>query len=325
MKRFSAVVLALSLLLCPSVQGSDLALGIAALESPAWRATGLRLVVQPGSQLRLDIDRIAIAGRPALRNLRLHCPALVAGPTTRCDKASFAVWVPGWGSLQGQLSARYQNAEHWQAELRVPHRGLHLQLSQSGSALRAWLDLRGQSAAELQKLAAAFQLVIPGELSGKVDLHLDAELAEPLRIATTLVVHELNYEEPSGRYASEKLSAEAQLRFDAGDRRWQLALQTRGGQAYLEPLFFDFSALPLQADARLRQRDQAWLVDQLRLVPGSAGSISRVICRVPGSAQASRRRLQARLGRGSRPSRSSAGTCAPSCSSPPSMTPAASA
>ena len=273
MKRFSAGVLALSLLLCPSVQGSDLTLGIAVVESPAWRATGLSLVVQPGAQLRLDIDRIAIAGRPALRNLRLHCPALVAGPTTRCDQAGFAVWVPGWGVLEGQLSARYQNAEHWQAELRVPRRGLHLQLSQSGSALRALLDLRGQSAAELQKLAAAFQLVIPGELSGKVDLHLDAELAEPFRVVARLGVQELNYQESSGRYASENLSAEAQLRFDGGDRRWQLALQTRGGQAYLEPLFFDFSALPLQADARLRAGEQSWLIEQSRLVSGSAGTI----------------------------------------------------
>lgn len=273
MKRLFASVLALGLVLCPRVQGSDLTLGIGTVESPAWRASGVQLRVLPGSELRLDIDRIALAGRPALRNLQLHCQGLAAGAGTRCDDASFVVRVPGWGQLRGQVSARYEDAQHWSADLQVPRRGLRLRLTQSGAALQALLDLRGQSASELQKLATAFQLVIPGEVSGGIDLHLDARLGEQVRADVRLSAHALSYSEASGRYASEKLSAEAALQFDSASRRWQLDLDTRGGQAYVEPLYFDFAALPLHAEARIVALDQAWSIEQLRLVPGNAGTI----------------------------------------------------
>lgn len=273
MKRLSACVLALCLVLCPRAQSSELTLGIAAVESPAWRASGLRLRVQPEGLLELDINRIVLADRPALRDVRLRC-SLRSGPReTHCDEAHFVLRIPGWGRLQGRGSARYQDAQHWSADLQLPGRNLRLRLKQSGTSLRASLDLRGQSAAELQRLAAAFQFTFPGEVSGRVDVHLDALLAERTRAEARISAQDLSYSEPSGRYASEKLSAEATLLFDSADGRWRLTAATQGGQAYLEPLYFDFGTLPLLLEAELVALGKAWNIERLRLVPGNAGTI----------------------------------------------------
>jgi hypothetical protein len=273
MKRLSACVLALALVLYPRAQGSELTLGIGAVESPAWRASGLRLRVLPGTLLELDIDHVVLADRPALRGIRLLCSPQSDPTGTRCDDVHFVLRIPGWGQIQGQGSARYRDAQHWNADLQVPGRRLRLRLDQSGTTLRASLDLRGQSAGELQRLAAAFQFIVPGEVSGRVDLHLDAQLAERTRAEARISARELSYGEPSGRYASEKLSAEATLGFDSADGRWRLTAATQGGQAYLEPLYFDFGALPLRVDGELVALDKAWNIERLRLVPGDAGTI----------------------------------------------------
>lgn len=81
----------------------------------------------------------------------------------------------------------------------------------------------------------------------------------------------LDYSEPAGRYAAEKLSATARLRWDG--RRLELALDARGGQAYGEPLFFDFTALPLSASAVLASAATGWRIERLDTAHGSAGSL----------------------------------------------------
>ncbi|MDP3857248.1 MAG: hypothetical protein Q8Q73_05720 [Stagnimonas sp.] len=274
MKRIAACALALSLLLSPPVQGSELMLEVGSLAGPAWRAEGLRLSVAPqSSELQLDIARIAIAGRPPLRDFRLRCAALVAAPVTACEQARFSVTVPGWGRLQGRLTARFHNAQRWQAQLELPQRGLRLQLRQAGNATQVALSLRGQPAGALQQLASAFKLVLPGELSGGLDLSLDASLADRLHAELRLSARQLGYSEPSGRYASEQLSADAVLRYDEAGGDWELQFDSRGGQAYVEPLFLDFAALPLQAEGRFQARAGGWNIERLRLLQGQAGSV----------------------------------------------------
>ena len=68
-----------------------------------------------------------------------------------------------------------------------------------------------------------------------------------------------------------------------------------------------------------RKRSDTWAT----LTPSSAGSISLATLRVVGSAQAARMATQRTPIRGSRPRRSSAGTCRASCSRPPTITPTA--
>lgn len=66
----------------------------------------------------------------------------------------------------------------------------------------------------------------------------------------------LNYNDSSGKFATEalQLTVSGQVAQAGAQRSADLHLQTRQGQAYVEPIFFDFAAHPLQADARLRWR-----------------------------------------------------------------------
>ncbi len=89
-------------------------------------------------------------------------------------------------------------------------------------------------------------------------------------LAADITAAGLTYSEPAGRYAAEKLSATARLRWDG--RRLDLALDARGGQAYAEPVFFDFAALPLRVTTAIARAGTAWRIERLS-AHGSAGSL----------------------------------------------------
>lgn len=277
MKRIAACLLAVSALLGARAQAANLQLDIASADGPSWHAEGLQLRLRPPAALELDITRLAIAGRPPLRALQIRCTALVAGPPARCEHAGFAVAVPGWGRLRGTLSFGYRDRQHWNAALELPARGLRATLTQAGRVTRTRLALLGQPARALQTLASAFGFALPGapnaELSGGLDLQLDAELSARPQARLQLVANALGYSEPSGRYAAEKLSATAMLDYDATRRHWQGRLDTQGGQAYAEPLFLDFDALPLHAEARVTRQPAGWDIERLQLDEGKAGQL----------------------------------------------------
>lgn len=90
-------------------------------------------------------------------------------------------------------------------------------------------------------------------------------------LAADVTATGFNYSESSGRHAAEKLSAKANLRWDG--HRLELALDAGGGQAYTEPLFFDFTALPLRARASLARAGPGWRIERSSIAHGSAGSL----------------------------------------------------
>lgn len=98
----------------------------------------------------------------------------------------------------------------------------------------------------------------------KVKLDQDGDV-----LAADVTATGLDYSEPAGRHAAEKLSARAKLRWDG--RRLDLALDAGGGQAYTAPLFFDFTALPLRASAAIARAGSGWRIERLRAAHGNAG------------------------------------------------------
>lgn len=256
------------------VHAADLILSADSAEGPSWSAKGIKLQIAPPSELSLDISSLALTGREAVRRFRLRCTQLMAGEGARCDNAPFSVTLPGWGRVQGRASMRLINQQHWQVHLQIPQRGLEMQVAQSGIAMSVSLVFRDQPAAELQTLAKAFGVNIPGEISGLVDLNATAVLAEAPRIHAQFKVKDLTYGEDSGRYATDKLSAEAEVHYDAANSHWQLALDARGGQAYLEPLFLDFSILPLQVKAVVDALKDGWNLQLLQAFAGNSGTVS---------------------------------------------------
>lgn len=136
-----------------------------------------------------------------------------------------------------------------------------------------------------------------GKLEGRLrarfinQWHWHAELdapAQKLRVAidqagdaltVAIVTNGLNYSEPSGKYTAEKLSGKLTLAWDAARERLNLDLDAHAGQAYAEPLFFDFGALPLKANGAITpvvgraMRAGTWRIEQLHATQGTAGTL----------------------------------------------------
>lgn len=217
-------------------------------------------------------------------------------------KRATAVLLCLAGSLHGAeltLDVRTIEAPSWRADgvaatLATPH-DLQLRIAavaMAGQPLLRDLRLRcryrqAQDGAHCDD--GRFAVTLPGgdRLSGSLQAryrdprHWKARLDTPqLRAAlgqdgATLTADVkatgLSFSEATGRYAAEKLSATARLRADG--RRIELALDTQGGQAYAEPLFLDFSALPLHGSAALARAGHGWRIERLRANQGRAGTL----------------------------------------------------
>ena len=140
---------------------------------------------------------------------------------------------------------------------------------------------------------AVFTATVPGrgKLEGRLRggfhnaLRWNAELEIPslglravltqagAEIAAELSVRDFTTSEASGRYATEKLAMDARLRWHRGSGRLEFSLDTLGGQAYAEPVFLDFGALPLKIEASLLANAQGWAVEHLSSVHGKAGKL----------------------------------------------------
>lgn len=244
------------------------------MEGPTWRAEGVRAVYESPQTLQLDIARVEIASARPLRNVSVRCPQLRADLGAGCPQASFALTAPDGRRLAGSLQAQFTNPQAWQARLTLPAFKLDAALRQDGQTLRATARLGAQPAAGLAKLARTLGAPEIGELDGRLALKLEAQLQEAgIRADAETELDALSFSEPSGRYATDKLSARAALRWSDADRRWQASFASRGGQAYVEPVFLDFGAQALRAEARGRADGAGWRIGQLRATQGESAAL----------------------------------------------------
>lgn len=255
-------------------QAQEITVNVGSVAGPTWRADNVTLTYLSPSELRLDVATVQWAGRPAATNLQAHCSMRFAPTELHCERGRFSATIPGWGQLHGALEGAFGNAESWRARLEVPHRGLVATLAQSAADMNVSVRMRGQKAEDLRKLAAAFGQAVPGEFAGEADLTLGATLGPAASTATLEIsTRSLAYQEPSGRYAAENLAAHGLARWDSGSQRWALQAQGRGGQMYAEPLFLDFTALPLKVDVVALDSKNHWRIERLHVVQGTAGTL----------------------------------------------------
>ncbi len=256
-----------------SAQGQEITVSIGTVTGPAWRAGDVSLTYLSPSAFRLSVASVQWAGRPAVKNLQVDCTTPLAGTQLRCEDGRFSATIAGWGKQEGSLDGAFVSAETWRARLDLPRRGLLATLEQSGADLNVSARMRGQKIEDLRKLAAAFGQTVPGELSGTVDLTLGAKLGPLTNTASVeMSARSLNYQEPSGRYAAEKLGARGVARWDSGPRRWTVQLDGHGGQVYAEPLFLDFAALPSKAELVAVDSGDHWQIERLHVQQGAAGT-----------------------------------------------------
>ena len=204
--------------------------------------------------MTLDIGTLQLAGGIKLQQLQLRCPALDFSNGIRCDNGNFSARLPGFGKIEGALQAQFENGQRW-----------HAQVS---------LRRKAQNLADLQKLAVAFGKPIPGETSGTADIQLDVQLT-PASTQFTAQINTaaLTYNEPTGKYATDKLNTQLQITWDSRSQRWTLNADSRSGQIYLEPLFLDFAALPLHAELVARAVNTGWQFDKFFVRQGPAVTI----------------------------------------------------
>ena len=207
-----------------------------------------------GPEVTLNIGTIELAGHLKIHQLQLRCPALDLSAGIGCNDGHFLALLPGLGKIEGTLQAQFEHSNRWHA--------------------LATIQRRSQKLADLQKLAAAFGTVIPGEIAGNGDINLKVELT-PLRteISAEIITTALNYSEPSGRYATEKLAARLQAHWDSSSKRWGLTADSRSGQIYVEPVFLDFSVLPLHAEISALPTPEGWQLERLLAQQGSSSTI----------------------------------------------------
>ncbi|WP_448509514.1 hypothetical protein [Immundisolibacter sp.] len=256
-----------------TAQGQELTVSIGTVTGPAWRASDVSLTYLSPSAFRLSVAFVDWAGRPAVNNLQVDCAAPLTGTALRCEHGRFRATIAGWGRQEGSLDGAFVSAGNWRARLEVPRRGLVATLEQSGADMKVSARMRGQKIEDLRALAAAFGQTVPGEFSGVVDLTLSARLGPAASTANVqMSTGSLNYQEPSGRYAAENLAARAVAHWDSGPQRWTLGLEGHAGQAYAEPLFLDFTALPSTAEVVAQDSADHWRIERLHVQQGTAGT-----------------------------------------------------
>ncbi|MDP9139859.1 MAG: YdbH domain-containing protein [Pseudomonadota bacterium] len=90
-------------------------------------------------------------------------------------------------------------------------------------------------------------------------------------LTADLSVRGFTYSEPTGRYAAENLDLDAKLR--GHNQHWEIDLAALGGQAYADPVFFDFDALPLRASATASQLPDGWRIEHAHAAQSAVGTL----------------------------------------------------
>lgn len=250
---------------------AEISLGAQKAEGAGWKADGVRLTWETPSAFRFEAANVILAGRPPLKGLKLSCDDAITNNGIRCEHARFSAKLPGWGTLAGTAKLSFDNSRSWSATVTVVKPALRVELAQTGAALQARAVMRDQPAAGLLALANILGVKAPGEATGTLDLDATATLGKVMDLRGKLTLKQLTYSEPSGRYATDKLSARAEFSYEGARRRSKLTLDAKEGQAYAEPLFLDFGVLPLRANASISGDARGWKIDALHAVAGKAG------------------------------------------------------
>lgn len=249
------------------------------IDGAGWSAQriSIQLSLPERTSATARIERLTLASQQQeLRNVRVDCGALdISAAAIVCSRAQLSVDASPLGkqSLTGRIAyARADGALDLRLDgLRVGggKAGLTAALQDAQWKLAATLD---RVAIEpVMKLAAQWQLPVAqftasGTASGSIEASGRADALQ--RAALDITVKDLVASNPEGTLASDKLSFRlaAQLAPAGHDRSFQARFESALGQAYAEPIFLDFGAHPLQAEARGAWRsDGVFRIDEFHL------------------------------------------------------------
>lgn len=224
-----------------------------------------------GLQVDLQIGRLQ-AGGTTLRDLQLRCQLQQVDEALSCRDAALEVAAPVVGTITARADARLARDGSWQVALASTRSAIGaftagVEAASAGTRYRAHLASRRLALAPAQALAQQLGWALPGQLSGHAAIELRAAAGDDgTRLHYRIATDAAGYSEPSGRHAAEKLGA-----LLLGEALWHgarglsasLELAGDAGQLYLEPVFVDLDAEPLQAKLRA-DADAALLALRIR-------------------------------------------------------------
>lgn len=246
----------------PAAQAVEQArLAIGEVGGDGWAARGVAIEFALGtSALAVTVREARLPGLGRVRGLRVHCRRLgIDGGVYRCADAAVSGDFGRAGPQRFRTGFEYHSGT---GALRLDARDLRL--AGGPAELAAALDQRGwrvrartsgtELAALVRLAAPAFTLPAGFSLTGRADATLDAEgsgaTVRDGRYSVALA--DLTAANAEGTLATDRFAGtiEGTVRSTAAGWRFDAALRTAGGQAYVDPVFVDFAKLPLQAEMR---------------------------------------------------------------------------
>lgn len=255
----------------------------AALWLPASALAGV-------TEIQLEVGSISGPGlSQPLRELALSCRLQVAEGVVRCDAGQLSARGTPAGRLTAGFDFEHRATTQWSARLTRLRSDLgageaSVRADDAGLHLRGRLD--GLDTARAAVLLGNQGIGLPLTPAGRLGATVNADSGDGSRWRGrySLKTQQIDAAEASGRYAAEKLDAHAD-----GDFDWQatrLLLNTRiqidGGQAYVEPVFNDFSTQGAKLAATLE-----WLPRSGMLTLRNAAFEQRGVGSLHGSARGS--------------------------------------
>jgi hypothetical protein len=245
----------------------DATLRFAEVEGAGFRARDVVAqleITDTGLRVRAQVGEITLlAGESTLRDVQVSCPALeLSIERMACANAELTGTWPVLGRQTLRAGVSYGRVD---GSLRVslddvrigPGRAA-IRLALSSGRWSGSTRLQQVAIEELVKLARALQVELPPiGVTGiaQVDVRADGTSTAEFGLSNLSVageLRELTLNNESGSLASDKLQlgVDATMRKTRDDWRVQVKLSSNAGQAYVQPMFVDFGAHPIELTAQ---------------------------------------------------------------------------
>lgn len=238
----------------------DANLSVARVGGDGWSAEQIEIDWDLPDRATATIGKLRLAAiAQELHDVRIVCPRLeLSVRAIACERARVAANWPGIGAQSFTAKLIYGRSD---GSLELAADGLRLgagtvDLSASlhDGAWRAQTRLQRVPVDVLTKVAKSLRLPLPAiEATGQVTLTADSRGAHSDLHASTFDVSfvELTLNNEAGSIATDKLSARLQgtVRRSKGDWQFDVDLSSAQGQAYVQPIFVDFGAHAVRANA----------------------------------------------------------------------------
>lgn len=285
----------------PAVERLQLDLQQLLGEAFAAQQVSARLYLDASGKLglRVRLERFELSPDRVFQGLQLECVHFrLSEAGVDCPEADLKVAESPWGELTAKLKLSIGPRQQ-----EVTIRSLQWAGGQVGGRVRgrggrwqAELELAGIRLGELYSQLPVRLPLEQVSLEGIASGHLNFRIGQAglQDISGQLHVEQVQFFEASGLYAAEQLAAvlDFTVQRQGQDYASRLSVHAQNGQAYVDPVFLDLQASPLQLETDLTLTERRLEARELSLSWGDRGRLNGA---VQVNVEAPLERLQAEL------------------------------